>query len=53
MIEKNTQLIKSFARSLGFDFCGIAKAQKLDEDAKRLERLIGKGFQGKMDYMQN
>ena len=53
MIEKNTHSIKSFAKSLGFDFCGIAKAEKLDEDARRLERWLDKGFHGKMDYMQN
>ena len=53
MLENNTHLIKSFAKSLGFDYCGIAKAQKLDEDAKRLETWINKGFQGKMKYMEN
>ena len=53
MLENNTHLIKSFAKSLGFDYCGIAKAQKLDEDAKRLETWLNKGFQGKMKYMEN
>ncbi len=53
MLENNTHLIKSFAKSLGFDYCGIAKAKKLDEDAKRLETWLNKGFQGKMKYMEN
>ena len=53
MIEKNTYFIKSAAKTLGFDYCGIAKAGKLDEDAKRLENWLNKGFQGKMSYMEN
>ena len=53
VIEKNTRFIKSAATTLGFDYCGIAKAEKLDEDAKRLETWLNKGFQGKMNYMEN
>jgi len=53
MIEKNTYFIKSAAKTLGFDYCGIAKAMKLDEDSKRLESWLNKGFQGKMQYMEN
>jgi epoxyqueuosine reductase len=51
--EKNTQQIKDFAKQLGFDFCGIAKAVKLDDDARRLEHWLNKGFNGTMQYMQN
>ena len=36
---------------LGFDFCGIAKASFLEDDAKRLEVWLNKGMQGNMDYM--
>src|ERR1044071_8949339 len=53
MIEKDTYFIKSAAKTLGFDYCGIAKAAKLDEDAKRLESWLNRGFQGKMKYMEN
>ncbi len=53
MIKNHTSFIKSCTKELGFDHCGIARAHKLDEDAKRLERWLDKGFQGKMDYMQN
>ncbi len=49
--KKYAQLIKQSAKDLGFDYCGIAKAQKLDEDAHRLEKWLNKGYQGKMDYM--
>lgn len=51
--EKHTSFIKTTAQSLGFDYCGIAKAEKLDEDARRLETWLNKGFQGTMNYMQN
>jgi epoxyqueuosine reductase len=50
---KHTQLIKSFAAQLGFDYCGIAKVVQLDADAKRLENWLGKGFNGSMQYMEN
>lgn len=37
---------------MGFDYCGIAKAQKLDDDARKLEQWLMKGYQGKMGYME-
>ncbi len=49
----HTQLIKSFAQQLGFNYCGIAKAQPLNEDAKRLEAWLNKGYNGTMQYMAN
>jgi epoxyqueuosine reductase len=48
----HTEFIKSFAKQLGFDFCGIAKARKLDEDARRLERWLTQGMHGTMQYME-
>jgi epoxyqueuosine reductase len=51
--EKNTQIIKSIATQLGFDFCGIAHAQQLDDDARRLEKWLNKGMNGTMSYMSN
>lgn len=44
---------KQIARQLGFDYCGIAKANFLNEDAKRLEDWLHKGYNGTMQYMQN
>ena len=41
------------AKSLGFDHCGIAKAQPLDMEAKRLEAWLNNGFHGSMSYMEN
>jgi len=52
-IEKNTQFIKLLAAKLGFNYCGIAKAQLLSEDARRLESWLNKGMHGKMQYMEN
>ena len=55
MISKSeyTSFVKNTAQSLGFDYCGIAKAVKLDEDARRLENWLNKGFNGTMSYMNN
>ncbi len=49
----HTQQIKAFARQLGFDYCGIARSQRLDEDARRLENWLMQGMQGNMQYMEN
>jgi epoxyqueuosine reductase len=51
--HSNTTLIRSLSEELGFDFCGIAKAVKLDDDARRLENWLSKGMQGSMKYMEN
>lgn len=52
LYEKNTSLIKSTAKSCGFDYCGIAKAVKLDDDALKLEQWLNKGMHGNMQYME-
>ena len=55
MIEKNnyTSFVKSTAHSLGFDYCGIAKAGKLEDEARYLEKWLQKGYHGTMGYMEN
>ncbi|MEO5684733.1 MAG: tRNA epoxyqueuosine(34) reductase QueG [Chitinophagaceae bacterium] len=45
--------MREAATRLGFDYCGIAKAQLLSDDAKRLESWLTKGFHGGMQYMDN
>jgi epoxyqueuosine reductase len=45
--------IQNAALELGFDLCGFAKAEKLDEDAQRLEKWLSEGKNGKMEYMAN
>ncbi len=51
--KNHTRIIKNFSADLGFYYCGIAKAVKLDDDARRLESWLQQGFQGKMSYMEN
>ncbi|MBL0359354.1 MAG: tRNA epoxyqueuosine(34) reductase QueG [Chitinophagaceae bacterium] len=52
-ITNHTSIIKKLAAQLGFDYCGIAKAVKLDEDARRLEQWLNKVMHGSMQYMEN
>ena len=50
---KHTQIIKQEAKRLGFDFCGISKAEFLEEEAPKLEAWLKAGMHGKMEYMEN
>ncbi|MEM1323024.1 MAG: tRNA epoxyqueuosine(34) reductase QueG [Bacteroidota bacterium] len=45
--------IKAEAYRMGFDFVGIAKAEMMDEEARRLEQWLNRGMHGKMKYMEN
>ncbi len=36
----------------GFDACGIALADYLEDDARRFEKWLSKGYQGSMSYME-
>jgi epoxyqueuosine reductase len=51
--SNHTKLVKQLASKLGFDYCGIAPALYLSEDARRLENWLTKGFHGGMTYMEN
>lgn len=51
--EKHASLIKSIANRLGFDFCGIAKAGFLEEEAPRLEEWLSRNYLGEMGYLAN
>lgn len=46
-------IVKAQARELGFDFCGIAKADFLAEEAPRLEAWLKAGHHGQMRYMED
>ena len=48
-----SNLIKTEAKNLGFMFCGIARAEFLEEEAPRLETWLNKGMHGEMRYMEN
>jgi epoxyqueuosine reductase len=49
----DTIFVKQATADLGFDYCGIAKAQRLDDDARRLENWLNKGMHSTMKYMEN
>lgn len=49
----HTQLIRAEAHRLGFSFVGFAKARQLDEEARKLEAWLNKGYHGEMGYMAN
>lgn len=51
-IIDHTRFIKALSRELGFSYCGIARAQQLEEDARRLESWLNKGMHGTMSYME-
>jgi epoxyqueuosine reductase len=51
--QTNTLTIKKISKQLGFDYCGIAPAVFLEDDAKRLEDWLQKGLHGTMQYMEN
>jgi epoxyqueuosine reductase len=52
-LQHHTRLIKQIASRLGFDYCGIARSQRLDDDAARLQQWLNKGMHGAMKYMEN
>ena len=52
-LSQKSQLIKWTAKELGFLSVRIAKAEYMEEEARRLEQWLYKGFQGDMSYMNN
>lgn len=52
-VNRHTQLIKAEALRLGFDFCGVAKADFLEGEAPLLETWLKNGMHGQMSYMAN
>ncbi|WP_162051707.1 tRNA epoxyqueuosine(34) reductase QueG [Pontibacter pamirensis] len=51
--EKYTHLIKQKAKELGFMYCGVSRAEFLEEEAPRLERWLNQNMHGQMHYMEN
>lgn len=49
----HTLFVKSEAKRLGFDFCGISEAAFLEEEAPRLEKWLNENRHGQMKYMEN
>ncbi len=51
--QRHTDLIRAEAHRLGFEFVGFARAERLDEEARRLEQWLQQGAHGRMAYMEN
>lgn len=51
--QELTQLIKEEALKLGFDACGIAQADFLNDDAQKLQNWLDQGYHAGLEYMQN
>lgn len=49
----HSEKIKAKALELGFEACGISKADFLSEEAPRLEKWLKEEKQGQMSYMSN
>ena len=45
--------MKSEAKRLGFDYCGVSKAEFLEQEAPRLEEWLKRNMQGEMSWMAN
>ncbi|MCA0383008.1 MAG: tRNA epoxyqueuosine(34) reductase QueG [Bacteroidetes bacterium] len=52
MIPSREHIIKQLAHQFGFNYCGIAAAMPLDDDARRLEQWLQQGMHGQMYYME-
>jgi epoxyqueuosine reductase len=50
--ERLARELKAEARRLGFDACGISRAEQLDEEARRLEEWLHQGRHGTMGWME-
>ncbi|QMU29440.1 tRNA epoxyqueuosine(34) reductase QueG [Adhaeribacter radiodurans] len=53
LTQHYTQLVKQKALELGFMYCGISKAEFLEEEAPRLENWLNRQMHGQMHYMEN
>ena len=49
----HSRFIKDTALALGFEMCGISKADYLENEAPRLEQWLNQGSHGQMHYMAN
>ncbi|HMQ50183.1 MAG TPA: tRNA epoxyqueuosine(34) reductase QueG [Saprospiraceae bacterium] len=52
-LQDRSWLIETEAKRLGFSFVGIARAEHMDEEARRLEQWLNGGHHGQMAYMAN
>src|SRR5690606_5973823 len=50
--SESTAWIKMKARELGFNYCGISRAEFLADEAPRLEEWLSRQYQGTMRYLE-
>ncbi|MBL7825604.1 MAG: DUF1730 domain-containing protein, partial [Saprospiraceae bacterium] len=50
---RHSELIRNEAHRLGFEFVGFARAEKLEDEARKLEQWLTRGAHGRMAYMAN
>ncbi len=53
IVDKHTALVKTIAKQLNFDFCGVSKAVFLEDEAPKFEQWLKRGYQGQMGYLEN
>jgi epoxyqueuosine reductase len=51
--QRYAEMIRTEATRLGFGMVGFARAERLDEEARRLEAWLRQGAHGHMSYMEN
>jgi len=51
--KERSQFVKLKAAEIGFDFCGISRAEFLEQEAPRLENWLNQNHHGQMGYMAN
>ena len=51
--QRLARALKAEATRLGFDACGISKAERLDDEARRLEQWLAEDRHASMAYMAN
>ena len=51
-LKLTLQNIYKLAIEVGFDDCGIAPVQRLDDDAQFMDEWIAQGLHGNMDYLE-
>lgn len=51
-VTEHTRHLKSIAAALGFSFCGVSKAEFLEDEAPRLETWLKRGYAGQMSYLE-
>ena len=45
--------VKRLALDLGFGFAGVAKAERMTEEERRLEEWLNQSYHGTMRWMEN